>query len=85
MSAAQARSRSEDRERRYLTTKQAAELLVISPATLDTWRSRGGGPTYIKASTRRILYDRRDLEAWLEARKLEKTKPRKTGSARRAS
>lgn len=31
-----------------LTTKQAAKFLGMSPASMNTWRTRGGGPVFIK-------------------------------------
>jgi hypothetical protein len=32
----------------YLTTKQAAEALGVSPKTLEAHRSRGAGPKYVR-------------------------------------
>lgn len=50
-----------------LNTEQAAEYLHLSPKTLETMRSRGGGPPYVKFG-RRVIYRRKDLEAWLAER-----------------
>jgi excisionase family DNA binding protein len=50
----------------YLTTYEVAELLRTSPETVRYWRHIGKGPRSWKAG-RRVLYDRRDLEAWIEA------------------
>ena len=33
---------------RLLTTSEAAEHLGTSPRTLEDWRTRGGGPVYLK-------------------------------------
>ncbi|NKB55025.1 MAG: helix-turn-helix domain-containing protein [Alphaproteobacteria bacterium] len=52
----------------YLNTRQAAEVVGLSPATLNRMRVTGDGPLYIKAG-RRVLYDRADLIAWLNDRK----------------
>ncbi len=47
-----------------LSTPLAAEYLGLSPATLETLRTRGGGPPFVKLG-RRVVYRREDLEAWL--------------------
>lgn len=54
-------------ERQTLTTPEAAKYLRLSPKTLETKRSRGGGPPYIKLG-RRVVYRRTDLDKWLESR-----------------
>lgn len=46
------------------TTPLAAEYLGLSPATLETMRSRGGGPVFVKLG-RRVVYRREDLDEWL--------------------
>jgi len=53
---------------RYLSTKQAAEYVGLSPCTLNRMRVTGEGPRYAKAG-RRVVYDRADLDAWIDARK----------------
>jgi hypothetical protein len=64
---------------RPITTEAASAFLnsigyPISPATLETKRSRGGGPIYLKASTR-VLYRPSALRAWAAShmRELENT------------
>ncbi|MFW5489115.1 MAG: helix-turn-helix transcriptional regulator [Desulfovibrio sp.] len=52
-----------------LTTKEAAERLGLSPGTLEVWRCLGKGPRYIKIG-RRVGYDARDLEAYVESCKV---------------
>jgi hypothetical protein len=52
------------RRKEYLTEKEAALLFSLSPATLKTQRSRGGGPAYKKVGNK-ILYARSDLENFL--------------------
>lgn len=59
-----------------LDQTSAAEFLGgISPRTLEKWRVQGGGPRYSKLgrSRGRVLYDPRDLAAWLEANKVSNT------------
>jgi predicted DNA-binding transcriptional regulator AlpA len=46
----------------------AADFLGYSVRALRNWRTRGGGPQYVKVSSRSIRYRRRDLMAWTEAR-----------------
>ncbi len=50
-----------------LRTTEAAETLGIAKTTLDTWRSRGGGPVYIKYG-RAVRYRREDLERFMNER-----------------
>ena len=47
---------------------KAAVALDVSPRALQAWRQRGGGPTFVRVSSRCIRYRRRDLVAWAEAR-----------------
>jgi predicted DNA-binding transcriptional regulator AlpA len=54
-----------------LPTIAAAEYLGLSPATLETLRTRGGGPPFVKLG-RRVVYRREDLDAWL-ARRLRRS------------
>lgn len=43
-----------DEAARGLTTRQAAEVLGVSPRTLEDWRLRGGGPVYRKVGRRLV-------------------------------
>ena len=56
-----------DAERRFLRTRDAAHFLGIAARTLEDLRLRGGGPTYSTPRARIVLYDVRDLEAWIAA------------------
>ena len=56
-----------------LTVREAAAYLRVVKGTLDHWRSIGTGPRFIKVSTRKILYDLADLDAWLNQRKQSST------------
>jgi len=52
----------------FLRTEQAAEYLDLKATTLETWRSRGGGPRYILLSPRAVRYRKEDLDAFIAAR-----------------
>lgn len=47
---------------------EAADLLGTSPRTLETWRSRGEGPPYVKVGAKAIRYPRGPLLEWLRSR-----------------
>lgn len=47
------------------TTAEAAVYLDLAPQTLVNWRSLGEGPPYVKLG-RRVRYDVRKLDRWLE-------------------
>jgi len=54
-------------ERVVLTTEQAGAFLGLSPTTLETLRTRGGGPPFVKLG-RRVVYHGDDLARWLADR-----------------
>lgn len=49
-----------------LTRQEAAHYLRLSPQTLANMAVRREGPPYLKV-TRKTLYRREDLDAWLRA------------------
>ena len=54
-------------ETKLLTTAEAAQLLRVSPRTLETW-SRGPNPRVPCVRLgRRLLFDSAALEAWLKS------------------
>jgi len=55
-----------------LTTPEAADYVGLSPATLETMRTRGGGPIFAKLGAR-VVYERDDLDRWLSERKRAST------------
>ncbi|UKJ74257.1 helix-turn-helix transcriptional regulator [Azospirillum brasilense] len=57
----------ESEEKRYLTEHEAAELTRLSTRTLQRLRQNGKGPSFIRLSARRLVYDRSDLESWLKS------------------
>lgn len=46
----------------------AARFLSLSPRTLQAFRQKGGGPEYVRISSRCIRYRRSELKAWSDAR-----------------
>ncbi len=55
-----------------LNTVQAAAKLGLSPATLEKYRTIGGGPTFHKLG-RAVRYTAANLETWSRARACEST------------
>jgi hypothetical protein len=53
-----------------LTEMAAARLLCLSSRTLQTWRSKGLGPPFVRVG-RAIRYDRRLLVEWMKANTVE--------------
>ena len=43
----------------FLTDAQLCGLLHLDPRTTLRWRADGGGPAFIRAGSRRVLYRRR--------------------------
>jgi len=58
---------------RKLRAAEAAGYLGLSTSTLAKMRLRGDGPPYLKAGRRIVIYDARDLEAWLNTRRRQST------------
>jgi len=58
--------RIENNEKRFLSTKAAAEYSGIPASTLRVWRSQGGGPKYYKPRGR-ALYDIADLDDFIRS------------------
>lgn len=50
-----------------VSSTEAADLLGLSPRTLERWRVTGGGPLFIKAGRKTIRYRPADLLAWIDA------------------
>lgn len=53
---------------RLLRESEAAMLLGFTRRALQAWRQRGGGPPFVRISSRAVRYRRRDLVAWAEER-----------------
>ena len=50
-----------------LTTTEAAQLLNTPVGTLRWWRHQGTGPRSFCLGSRKVMYRRADVVAWLEA------------------
>ena len=55
-----------------LTVGEAAAYVGLSASTLNKLRVFGGGPIFIKLG-HRVVYDRADLDAWMNARRRRST------------
>ena len=67
----------------FLDTREAATYLRLRPATLERWRSNGGGPAYCKLGGR-VVYAREELDAFADAgRRLSTADSRPCRGARR--
>ena len=53
-------------ETRLLTAEEAAQYLSVSPKSLETWRTRGGGPRFVRLRSRAIRYRLNDLTEFVE-------------------
>lgn len=62
------RGRAARDPRALLKQNQAASLLGVSERTLECWRSRGGGPPFVKISRRAVRYRRQDIDQWVGER-----------------
>ena len=56
-----------------LRAPQAAVYVGLSPSTLAKMRLRGDGPVYSKAGSRIVVYDKSDLDAWLNGQRRRST------------
>jgi predicted DNA-binding transcriptional regulator AlpA len=61
-------TRDPDHQDRLIDEQAAAAFIGYSVRALQNWRLRGGGPRYVRVSSRSIRYRRRDLTAWAEQR-----------------
>ena len=57
---------------RLLDTEGAGMYTNVAPSTLKIWRSTGNGrgPAYIRLAARCVRYDVRDLDAWIDSRRV---------------
>lgn len=58
---------------RLINENEAAQFLGYTVRALQNWRVRGGGPRFVRVSSRSIRYRRRDLIKWAEQRLLSST------------
>jgi predicted DNA-binding transcriptional regulator AlpA len=57
---------------RRLRTPAAADYIGWSESTLEKKRCSGDGPPFIRLG-RAVVYDTRDLDTWLDARRFHST------------
>jgi hypothetical protein len=55
------------------STAEAGTYVRLKPQTLRNFRSKGGGPDFIKLATNRVAYRTSDLEKWVESRRRTST------------
>ncbi|MGE0184034.1 MAG: helix-turn-helix transcriptional regulator [Parvularculaceae bacterium] len=48
-----------------VNTRAASRLTGVPVTTLETWRSRGGGPKFLKLGAKTVRYQRRELLKWM--------------------
>jgi hypothetical protein len=49
------------------STRDVSECLKISKATLESWRSRGGGPAFVRVGKRAIRYTPESVRDFVES------------------
>lgn len=54
-------------------TPAAAEYVGLAASTLEKLRLTGGGPAYYKSGPKIVVYEMKDLDAWLYARRRTST------------
>lgn len=50
-----------------LTSREVTACFRLSSALLSAWRCKGEGPRFFRLGTKKVLYKRADVEAWLQA------------------
>ncbi len=61
-------TRTQETNQKLLREDHAAEILSISARTLQSWRSRGCGPVFVRLG-RAIRYRAEDLETFVRRRR----------------
>ncbi|MGE0409818.1 MAG: helix-turn-helix domain-containing protein [Amphiplicatus sp.] len=65
-------SSDDNAEEELLTTEEAAKLLRLNPRTLANYRTRGGGPRFLKHGGR-VFYRKPAVRDWSRAREHDTT------------
>lgn len=68
-------------DERLLTTSEVAHYLGLDSGSLKRWRTRGGGPPYVKVSANRCRYSFEALKAWAAERTRRSTADDSRGRA----
>ena len=66
----------------YLTQREAADYLRLSPRTLERKRVEGSGPRFVKAG-KRVIYSVHEIDAWVVARTFASTAEEQFSTNRR--
>ena len=69
---------------RYLDTRQAAEMIGLSPRTMEYYRTTGEGPAFYKLGGR-VRYAVSEIERWVRARRRYRTRGAERAGPRRAA
>lgn len=59
-----------------ITEVEAAEILCLSVRTLQAWRRRGAGPSFVRAG-RAVRYRPHSLREWISANTVTADQPRR--------
>jgi hypothetical protein len=51
-----------------ITPKAAAVEVGVTDRALEAWRARGGGPEFVRVSSRCVRYRRIDIKRWADDR-----------------
>lgn len=65
--------------RRLFSVREAAQFLRVSKSWLDKKRVEGGGPRFVRVTSRCVRYDADDLDEWIRSRTFESTSDRRRG------
>lgn len=49
----------------YLSTREVADLLGMSPHTINRWRYEGTGPKFVRIGSKVCRYRAEDVEQWI--------------------
>lgn len=55
-----------------LTTEEASGELRVPPRTMEDWRRRRCGPSFVRIQGK-VRYRRADLDAWIEKHRVQTT------------
>lgn len=64
-----------------LSPKQVAEILHTTEAGLAAMRYRGIGPKFCRVASRKVIYTRADVEAYITANTIQRTDDVPRGAA----
>ena len=56
-----------------LKTKEAARYIGLAKSTLEKARLYGGGPPFVRVTSRAVRYRVQDLDAWMSQRLVQNT------------